>query len=243
MHTEETLLPISALQHLVFCERQWALIHLEQQWEENPLTLKGRFLHENVEIPGTESRGDLRVTTALPLRSLELGLVGKADRVEFHRSPNARDGPADDSSPTRGVTLPGIQGRWRPVPVEYKHGKPKQNNADAVQLCAQALCLEEMLDTDIPEGLLYYGKTRKRHEIEFTDSLREETRALARRLHALTAAGQTPVAKYQSKCDACSLFDRCLPKVTGRQNRVGNYLQRNLAQLDSLTGDDDETPA
>ena len=230
MFPEDRLLPVSALQHLVFCERQWALIHLEQQWEENPLTLGGHFLHERVELPGTESRGALRVATALPLRSLRLGLVGKADRVEFHRAPSGRPG---DECPEkrRAIAIPGISGLWSPVPVEYKHGRPKTHGADRIQLCAQALCLEEMLDVEIPEGRLYYGKTRKRVDVPFTPELREETEKSAARLHQLTIEKHTPPARYEPKCDSCSLIDLCLPRITQKEDRSRRYLQKHLTGL------------
>ena len=141
-YTEDDLLPLSGLQHLLFCERQCALIHIEQVWAENVLTAEGRIMHERVHEEGKESRGDVRIEFGMPLRSLRLGLIAKADVVEFHRD---REYPDD---------------LWRPFPVEYKRGKPKKGNFDKVQLCGQAMCLEEMLDVEIPAGALFYGKTR-----------------------------------------------------------------------------------
>jgi len=197
---EDDLRPLSALQHLVFCERQCALIHLEQVWVENRFTAEGRLLHERVDHDKGESRGDLRIARGLPLRSFRLGLTGKADVVEFHR--------VDDPG---GVPLADAPGRWQPYPVEYKRGKPKLHRADEVQLCAQALCLEEMLTTTVPEGALYYGQRRRRQVVPFDDDLRKLTEDTARRFHEMLAAGRTPVAVRQPKCKECSLLDVCLP--------------------------------
>src|SRR4051812_27370601 len=152
----DDLLPLSALQHLVFCERQFALIHVEGLWAENALTISGRQLHERADLPGEARGASVRVARALPLRCDRLRLAGKADIVEFHRE------VADD-----GTAL------WRPFPVEYKRGRPKPGGADEVQLCAQAVCLEEMLGVAVPFGALFYGKTRRRKPVEFTPGLRE----------------------------------------------------------------------
>ncbi len=177
--SEDDLLPISALQHLVFCERQWGLIHLEQIWAENRLTLEGKHLHERVDESETESRGGVRTARALALRSLRLGLSGRADVVEFLRM-EADEGPVDgaDDGVSGAVALPGVAGLWRPFPVEYKRGKPKPDRCDEVQLCAQALCLEEMLDTEIPRGALFYGQPRRRQEVAFDPELRALTESL-----------------------------------------------------------------
>ncbi|MFQ5483097.1 MAG: CRISPR-associated protein Cas4 [Nitrospinaceae bacterium] len=218
------------MQHLAFCERQWALIHLEQQWRENSLTLKGRFLHERVDVPATAGHGGLRLAVALPLRSLRLGLVGKADKVEFHRLPETRDPPIPEAGPPPGVALPGISGLWAPVPVEYKHGRPKKGGWDRVQVCAQALCLEEMLNVAIPRGWLFYGRTRRRHEVPLTPGLREETEALTARLHQLSKAGRTPPPRVGPHCESCSLRETCLPRVTEAPGRAQRYLEKNLAQ-------------
>src|SRR6266542_4457015 len=145
MYAEDDLLPLSALQHLIFCERQCALIHIEQIWADNVLTVEGTFLHERTDSAAMESRASVRIARGLALHSLRLGLSGKADVVEFHR--------AGDDRP--GTTLPGVSGRWVPVPVEYKRGKPKQDDSDRVQLCAQAVCLEEMLAVSVPSGALF----------------------------------------------------------------------------------------
>lgn len=202
---EDDLLPLSALQHLLFCERQCALIHLEQVWAENSLTVEGRHLHEQADSGIQESRGDVRITRSLSLRNLRLGLSGRADVVEFHRVG---------------------EGAWSPFPVEYKRGKPKQHRADEVQLCAQALCLEEMLGVAVPQGALFYGKTRHRFEVVFDAELRRVTEDSATRLHELFATGVTPAPVHEPKCDQCSLFDLCLPAAPAGSAR--RYLEKCL---------------
>jgi len=209
MYTEDALLPLSGLQHIYFCERQCALIHVEQVWAENLHTAEGRIMHEHVDEGGSGSRGDLKIARSLPLRSLQLGLVGKADVVEFHRETDAK-----------GKAL------WRPFPVEYKRGKPKKDNCDKIQLCAQAICLEEMLDCNVPEGALYYGKPHRRLEVSFNEELRRETEQTANRLQSLIRSGKTPSANYEKKCDSCSLLELCMPKVTGAPKTVAKYLSR-----------------
>jgi CRISPR-associated exonuclease Cas4 len=216
--TEDDLLPLSALQHLLFCERQAALIHLEQVWAENSLTVEGKHLHERVDIGPGESRGDLRIARGLPLRNLRLGLSGKADAVELHRVP--------DGEP--GARLPDTPGAWRPFPVEYKRGRPKRHRADEVQLCAQALCLEEMLATAVPAGALFYGQTRRRLDIAFDSVLRQETENAAARLHRLFASRITPPPVREPKCDQCSLLDICMPGAPAASAR--RYLDRLLRQ-------------
>jgi CRISPR-associated exonuclease Cas4 len=215
MFDEDDLLPLSGLQHLLFCERQWALIHIEQVWSENELTAEGRELHERAHEIGSESRPDLRIARGLRLRSLRLGLSGQADVVEFRASPT-------------GAELPGASGLWQPFPVEYKRGRPKRDRCDEVQLCAQALCLEEMFPAAIPEGALYYGSPRRRRDIAFSSSLRVETEALAARMHALYRARTTPRAVYQPKCDKCSLLAACVPKALAAPRAVERYLARAI---------------
>ena len=250
MFSEDDLLPLSALQHLLFCPRQCALIHIEQLWADNRLTVEGTIMHERVDGLGTESRGDLRIARSLRLRSLRLGLTGRADVVEFHRDqgpgtrdqrPETEDGRAlrearqhqpstmDHQSPA--VRLPGARGLWRPFPVEYKRGKPKRDHTDEVQLCAQALCLEEMLEVHIPRGALFYGKTRKRTEVEFTQELREETEDAARRLHRLIESESTPAATYEKKCGKCSLIELCQPKAIAKgTHSARRYLENALEE-------------
>ena len=206
-YTEDDLLPLSGLQHLAFCERQCALIHIEQDWAENVYTAEGRVLHERVDQTDQVSRGEVRVEYGIPLRSLRLGLIGKADVVEFHRSGNA------------------IGERWAPFPVEYKRGRPKKTNVDRIQLCAQALCLEEMLGVEVPAGALFYGKTRHREDVDFDAQLRSETEEMAKRFHTLIEAGATPKAVYGKQCDTCSLKDLCLPRTVETGRSVDRYLK------------------
>lgn len=206
MYSEPDLLPISALQHLAFCERQWALIHLEQQWTENRLTAEGRKLHERSDRGEDETRDGVRITRGMLLRSLRLGLTGKADVVEFRQE--------------------GEQAQ--PFPIEYKRGRPKPGRYDEVQLCAQALCLEEMLGLTVREGAIFYGQPRRRSAIVFDSELRAETERLADRMHSLYAARITPRARYEKKCDSCSLYSICLPKTTGTSS-AQRYLKRAVA--------------
>ena len=212
MYAEDDLIPLSALQHLLFCERQCALIHIERMWSENLFTAEGRVMHERVHDADRESRGNIRIECGVPLRSLRLGLIGKADVVEFHVcAANAAGSKAE---------------RWQPFPVEYKRGKPKANNCDKVQLCAQALCLEEMLDVEVPCGALFYGRTRRRKDVDFDTTLRQETEHTAKRLHSLIASGVTPSPVYMAKCKSCSLFDVCLPKTVKKGRSVARYLSK-----------------
>ena len=214
MFAEKDLLPLSALQHLMFCERQCALIHVERQWAENRFTAEGRIMHERVHAADRESRGKIRYEYAVPLRSLELGLAGQADVVEFHKTEGGQGG----------------QISWQPFPVEYKRGKAKKANWDRVQLCAQAICLEEMLGVAIPAGSLFYGKTRRRREVIFDHALRAETKEAARRLHALVAGGRTPGPVYSARCDSCSFMGLCLPKAMGRQKSALKYLKKMVKE-------------
>ncbi|HYE50740.1 MAG TPA: CRISPR-associated protein Cas4 [Azospirillaceae bacterium] len=205
---DEALAPLSALQHLVFCRRQCGLIHLEGVWAENALTAEGRVLHEAVDHAPGETRRGVRVARGIPLASRRLGLAGRADVVEFH--------------PRRG-------GAPVPFPVEYKRGAPKPHDADAVQLCAQALCLEEMLGVPVPAGALFYGATRRREEVAFGPALRDRVAELAAALHRLLAAGRTPPPEPGPKCRACSLRDACLPDLPAAGS-VARWLARTLAE-------------
>lgn len=209
-YTEDNLIMLSALQHFSFCPRQCALIHLEQVWAENRLTAEGRILHERVHEQEGETRAGVRIERGMPLRSLRLGLVGVADVIEFHRLPN---------------------GGWRPFPVEYKRGKPKPDRCDEVQLCAQAMCLEEMMGLAVPEGALFYGRTRRRHAVEFLPELRKATEETAAAVRALLDAGVTPPAVYDKKCKQCSLLEICLPKSLGRKRDINRYLSSALEDL------------
>ncbi len=221
-------LPLSALQHLVFCERQCALIHIEGLWVENRLTVEGHILHRRAHAEDAgprgggrvESRPDVRIVRGLALHSERLGLVGKADVVEF-REPAGHTG----SSPV-------------PFPIEYKRGRPKSHAADNVQLCAQALCLEEMLglpDGGVPAGALYYGRVRRRLGIELDGELRRLTESTAARLHQLVTSGITPRARREPKCKRCSLINLCLPEATAPGRNVMDYINRTLAHTSNQT--------
>ena len=217
MYADDEMIMLSALQHAVFCMRQCALIHLEGIWTENHLTATGRILHERVDNGMHETRRDVRLATALRLVSRRLGVIGIADMVEFHRVGEG------------GAPLPGLSGRWMPFPVEYKHGKPKIHRADEVQLCAQAMCLEEMLNVEIPSGALFYGTTRRRMEVRFDAGLRALTESTAEKVHQLFSAGTIPPAEYGKWCESCSLLDSCNPKSQGKSARA--WLARQVEEV------------
>ncbi len=221
MYTEDDLLQLSALQHLLFCPRQCGLIHIEQQWVENRFTAEGRLMHERVHSDGRESRGEIRTVFGVSFRSLALGVVGKADVVEFHLT--AKDGVTVIDETLAAKHQKDDSRYWQPFPVEYKRGKPKQDSSDLVQLCAQAICLEEMTGLAVPCGALFYGKKRKRQPVEFDAALRTETADAARQLHNLVASGKTPLPVYSPKCDSCSFIDVCLPKAMEGRGRVDGY--------------------
>ena len=222
LFTEEDLLPLSVLADLIFCERRAALHQIEGIWEDNLFTVEGTHLHKKVDDEiSTESRADVRISRGLLLHSFTLGLSGKADVVEFHRV------DADTSASTGlapGIPLAGASGLWRPYPVDYKRGRMRHEEGFEVQLCAQALCLEEMMGVQVPTGAIFYGKPRRRLEVVFDATLRDETTRAAARLHELIRGGKTPVARYEKKCESCSLMSLCLPKVTGSTKSVGKYL-------------------
>lgn len=187
--TEEQLLPLSALQHLLYCPRQCGLIHLEQAWAENQFTAEGQVLHKKAHEGSDESKAGVRITRSLPVCSSVLGVSGQCDIVEFHENNLV-------------------------VPVEYKRGKPKAHRADEIQLCAQAMCIEEMLGIKITKGFLFYGENRRRTPVDFDEILRKLVKEAAASLHTMIASRQTPLAEYDTRrCDACSLIDLCQPKA------------------------------
>lgn len=206
---EEDLLPLSALQHYCFCPRQCALIHVEQLWQENYLTSAGRLLHERVDRRGSETRCDLKQLTALRIVSHRLGVSGIADMVELHR----------------------VGGRWAAYPVEYKHGQPKSHRADEIQLCAQAMALEEMRGEEIAEGALFYGAVRRRQTVRFDAPLRQLTAEVATAVHALVRTGVTPPPVYTKACEACSLYDLCRPREIGAKMSAKAWLRAQLQEL------------
>lgn len=218
--TEQGAIMLSALQHFVFCRRQWALIHLEQQWADNVRTVEGHLMHRRAhDEKKVEKRGDLLVLRGLHVRSETLQVTGICDVVEFHQCQN-------------GVPLQGYEGLWQPYPVEYKRGSPKPHDADELQLCAQAMCLEEMLLCTIPEGSLYYGENRRRTQISFTPEMRERVSALLAEMRQYTERGYTPRPKPTKGCNACSLKDVCLPKLQ-RTTSVASYLRQHVKEDDS----------
>ncbi len=201
----DDLIMLSALNHYLYCPRRCALIHIEQIWSENVFTAEGRVMHDKVDTANRESRGNVCIEYGVPMRSLRLGLIGKADVVEFHKQGD----------------------KWIPFPVEYKRGKPKIDDCDKVQLCAQAMCLEEMLNVEIPEGALFYGQTRRREDIVFDNKLRMETEDAAKRVHELIESGLTPRAEYSKKCKKCSLVELCLPKAS---SKASSYLAKAMEE-------------
>lgn len=208
---------LSGLQHFRFCRRQWALIHLEQQWQENVFTTEGELMHQRAHEEGLrESRGDLLVVRGLRVQSLRLGLSGQCDVVEFRRG-------------EEGISLPERTGRWQVFPIEYKHGSPKTDGCDELQLCAQALCLEEMLCCSIPAGALFYGETRRRLPVVFNPELRQEVEEDARQMHDLYRRGHTPRVKPGKACGRCSLKELCLPRMPGPAS-VKEYLRKSLEE-------------
>jgi CRISPR-associated exonuclease Cas4 len=215
-YTPDDLLPLSGIQHFLFCRRQWALIHVERQWQENALTVEGRLLHQRVDNPFfTETRKDVITARAVPVASYRLGLSGVCDVVEFTASPG-------------GVQLPGRAGFYLPAPVEYKRGHEKSDPCDEAQLCAQALCLEEMLAVSIPAGSLYYGETRHRVAVELTAELRALVRSMADEMHAYFQRGYTPRVKTSKACRSCSLADVCLPELQEKAVAASQYIRQQV---------------
>lgn len=211
-------LSLSGIQHFAYCPRQWALIHLEKQWIENVYTMDGKHLHEHVHNPNFfEARGDRLVARSVPLISYVLGLYGVSDVVEFHTSMGA------------GIILKGYPGKWKPVPVEYKRGKPKKDIIDEVQLCAQAICLEEMLSINIEYGYFFYGLTKHRSKVLFSHVLRDEVRELAEEMQYLFDKQITPKAlENTKKCKYCSLKPICFPELISKKDGVNRYIKKFL---------------
>jgi CRISPR-associated exonuclease Cas4 len=212
----EAWLPLSGIQHFIFCRRQWALIHVERQWQENALTAEGRIMHQRADDPFfTEKRKDVIIARSVPVSSPALGLTGVCDVVEFTRSPD-------------GVQLPGREGRFLAAPIEYKRGKAKSDRSDEAQLCAQAMCLETMLAISIPAGFLYYGQTRRRAPVDLTDDLRQLVQKAAREMHDYFDRGYTPRVKPFKGCRACSLVDICLPNLQDKIMPASAYIELQI---------------
>ncbi len=216
-YTEDNYLMLSGIQHFKFCKRQWALIHIEQQWEENVHTVVGELMHKKAHDPYlVEKRKDLLIARSLPIVSREMGVSGECDVVEFHRC-------------EEGIKLHGHRGNFSVYPIEYKKGKPKLTEEDRLQLVAQALCLEEMFSTNIQEGALFYGETRRREVLEITEDLRQEVREMFREMHQYFDRKYTPKVKYSKACNACSLKEICLPKL-GKSGAVKTYIEQMLKE-------------
>ncbi|MCR5382814.1 MAG: CRISPR-associated protein Cas4 [Lentisphaeria bacterium] len=224
---DDDFVTISALQHYLFCRRQCALIHLENAWEENKYTAEGRILHEHVDAGGSETRKTLHMAKSVRLFSRKLGITGIADIVEFHlvELKNSNDGSM------QAIPIKGLAGLWKPFPVEYKRGKPKKHRADEVQLCAQAICLEEMLNVNIPSGALFYGETRHRNDVSFDDDLRTLTQITAHEVHNLLISGMTPEPTFGKWCATCSLGDICAPKQLSSCRSVRSWFDHQLDEL------------
>ncbi|MGI8961771.1 MAG: CRISPR-associated protein Cas4 [Bryobacteraceae bacterium] len=221
MYSEDDLLPLSGLQHMAFCERRWALVQIENIWRDNRFTAEGSVLHDKAHSGEIESRPGVLIRRTMPLHSFHLGLSGQADIIEFQ--------PLKAEEP--GVSLEGRRGFWRPYPIEYKRSRDKAGSiAYRVQLCAQALCLEEMLSAAVPEGAVYDGKTKRRQQVVFDSSLRTLVATLALRMHALFKAGSTPCPVLTKACQSCSLHDRCLPETLGITTTVQSYYRRFLQE-------------
>ena len=217
VYKEDDFLQISGLQHFQFCRRQWALIHLEQLWAENLRTVEGELLHERAHDASLrEKRGELMIVRDMRVFSANLGVSGACDVVEFKKS-------------EAGIPLSGLEGKYQPYPIEYKRGSPRSDQANHLQLCAQAMCLEEMLCCDIPEGALYYGEIRRRENVLFTEELRQAVKSALEEMHQLYERGYTPKVRPNKSCNACSLKELCLPKLMKKKS-VAKYLRERLEE-------------
>lgn len=217
VNSEEAYLMLSGIQHFEFCKRQWALIHIEDQWEENVRTTEGKYLHEKADQPFIrEKRGDKFIVRAMPIQSQELKITGICDVVEFIHD-------------EEGIELSSVQGKYLPYPVEYKRGKEKKSDADILQLTAQAMCLEEMLVCDINKGFMYYHETRNRLEVKITEELRKKVKKIVSEMHSYYQKRYTPKVKPGRFCRNCSLKNICMPNIMKRQS-VKNYIDRMLSE-------------
>lgn len=215
MYNEDEFLQLSGIQHFAFCRRQWALAYLELQWSENVRTVEGRLLHNKAHDSGVrEKRGNLLISRAMPVCSRNMGVSGECDVVEFHKSET-------------GISLYGEEGLYQVIPVEYKRGAPKAGHEDVVQLAAQGMCLEEMLCCQIPFGYLFYGETRRREKVNFSEELRAEVREMFSEMHRYFEEGYTPKVRWSKACNACSLKDTCLPGL-GKNKSAKAYVMSHL---------------
>ncbi len=214
MLDDDNYLPISALQHYAFCPRQCALIHVERQWQENVLTARGRIEHERVHDGYKDYRRGRRQLSGLYVRSEKMRMQGQLDVLELE----LLDAEAEDN-----LTLFGLKGQWDIYPVEFKHGEPKKNDCDRIQLCAQALCVEEMTGLAITSASLFYHRIRRREDVSLDESLRQKTVRVAEEFHAMFDSGFTPAPVYGSWCRSCSMMEICMPKKM--RKRTSNYRQ------------------
>ncbi|BCP63644.1 CRISPR-associated protein Cas4 [Streptococcus suis] len=222
VYAEDDYLMLSGIQHFQFCKRQWALIHIYQEWAENEATTHGQFLHQKADNPYIkEKRKDFLVSRAMQVSSKELGLYGILDVVEFHK---------DEA----GISLSGKRGKWIPTIVEYKRGKPKKDERDIVQLVAQTMCLEETLACKIDKGYLYYHSVNKKVEISISAELRQLVIELARQMHELYQKRDLPKAEYFKNCQLCSLVDICMPRLSKKSRSVANYIQQSMTSEEGL---------
>jgi CRISPR-associated exonuclease Cas4 len=216
LYSDDDLLAVSGIQHFYFCRRQWALIHIERQWEENQRTVEGHYIHQKADDPYiSETRGEVIISRAYPLISYRLGLYGVADVIEYVRA-------------SEGITLPGREGYWKVCPVEYKRGRPKIDKRDEVQLCAQVMCLEEMLHTKIGVADFYYHEIRRRIHLTITKDLRDLVVSLSAEMHGFFHEGYTPPATATQNCKACSLVEICMPKLTLKNSSVNHYIRNHI---------------
>lgn len=215
MYNEEDFLQLAGIQHFSFCKRQWALIHIEQIWSDNVLTVTGNIIHERAHDElSHEKRGELLLSRGMPIKSYELGVSGACDVVEFHQSQD-------------GILLSQYDGFWKPCPVEYKRGSEKMIDADRLQLCAQAICLEEMFCCPIQYGYLFYNETRSREKVEFTDELRKTVKETFKEMHSYFEKRYTPKVKTGKQCNACSIKNSCIPKLNkniSAKEYINSYL-------------------
>lgn len=217
-YEEDDMLMLSGIQHFAFCPRQWALIHIDQQWDENRLTIEGEIMHQHVDDPFYRQKlGSNICLRSVSIASKQLGLYGLSDVIELH--------PTD--SPVNAILHPKYPGYWLPYPIEYKHGRPKSDNIDAVQLAAQGMCIEEQYGIRIPEGAIFYGEVRNREIVEFSDVLRSEVVRLAGNMHELFSQRKLPKAEKRPHCKNCSIKDICLPKLAEKR-RALDYLKTHL---------------
>ena len=218
MYCDDDMLMLSGIQHFRFCPRQWALIHIDQQWDDNRLTMEGRLMHQHADDPFYRQKcGDYILLRSVSVSSHQLGLYGITDVVELL--------PADDDE--NAIRHPRYPGQWLPYPVEYKHGKPKRHQEDEVQLAAQAMCLEEQYDIRIEYGAIFYAEIRHRVEVRISDELRKIVTGCVRQMHEIFLSGQLPSIQRGKHCEKCSLNNICMPE-SADCTRVSHYLKKNL---------------